>query len=96
MSPTPSATATREEFQWSTARIEHDLTIEIAFEVDEGTIEVLRSQLADAVALRPRRLVVDLSSCPSLCGEGSGVLEETRLLCDAAEIEFELLGCPPS
>jgi len=63
-------TASVELLQWSIARSPHEVVVVLEGEIDLSTADALSTLLAEVLAERPRRLVVDLAGVSFLDSTG--------------------------
>jgi anti-anti-sigma factor len=62
--------ASAELLQWSTARLPHQVSVVLEGEVDLSTADVLSNLLAEVLAERPSKVVVDLAGVSFLDSTG--------------------------
>ena len=71
------------------------LTLELCEELDISTVPRLREQLAEAVDVRPREVVVDLSRCGFLDSQALVPLLDAHRAAHRAGVAFGLRGLSP-
>ncbi len=75
----------------------HDmtLTLELCDELDISTVPRLREQLAEALEVRPRAVVVDLTRCGFLDSQALVPLLEAHRQARRRAVRFSLRGLTP-
>lgn len=71
------------------------ITLQVCEDLDIGEVHHLREQLMDALAVRPRAVVVDLSRCPFLDAQAIMPLLEAHRGARRLQIDFALRGLTP-
>ncbi len=71
------------------------ITLEVCSDLDIAEVHHLREQLMDALAVRPRSLVVDLSGCPFLDAQALTPLLDAHRGARRAGVDFALSGLTP-
>lgn len=71
------------------------LTLELCEDLDISTVPRLREQLAEAVDVRPRAVVVDLSRCGFLDSQALVPLLEAHRAARRRQVDFTLRGLTP-
>ena len=71
------------------------VTLQVCNELDIAEVHHLREQLMDALAVRPRAVVVDLSRCPFLDAQALTPLLDAHRGARRLQVEFALAGLRP-
>ena len=71
------------------------ITLQVCEELDIAEVHHLREKLMDALAVRPRAVVVDLSRCPFLDAQALTPLLDAHRGARRLQIDFALRGLPP-
>ena len=71
------------------------ITIEVCEELDISSMHRLREQLMDALAVRPRAVVVDLRRCSFLDAQALTPLLDAHRGARRRQVEFALAGLTP-
>ncbi len=71
------------------------LTLELCDELDISTVPRLREHLTDALDLRPRAIIVDLSRCGFLDSQALVPLLEAHRVARRRRVTFSLRGLTP-
>ena len=71
------------------------ITLQVCEDLDIAEVHHLREKLMDALAVRPRAVVVDLSRCPFLDAQAIMPLLEAHRGARRLQIQFALRGLTP-